>query len=942
MSVTALCVSSERIDYTAWNRSKIMLVGQGRAGKTALARSMMGEPFKETPSTIGGKLFEREIREGSVKGGKLAEHKRPEKELEWMVAKQGMQFSNELKERKKRAKQIQNVISNGIACSAYEESPAGTVATPHVLLEDSWMTPILKREETQTKNQFTANVNKTGIKWNDVDEEAMYKCFSENMNGHRHLSKLTISLCDFGGQEVFNALHAFFMTRCGVYLLVFDMELFLSKDEKDRESCHENIKFWMNSIAMHTYDEKTEKTAPVALVGTRRDKISNMEVHDKISAELEEKYGKHRVWPSLIHFHRDGKNKLFRSREPNALNYFPIDNKKRLLESTTLTQLLQNVETIIMESEEVKREIPVIWMKALDQIREKRKANECSFLWFHEVSKIGRKLGISLEGVSELLRYFYEMGVLIWIEEPGLREIVILDPMEYFVKPVTRIICKHLASKKDPYATKHELSVHKQCQRELSEDWKLMLEFGMVSDQLARRLLAGDREGEESVERILSLMSMYGLMIPLRGQEDPTLNCEATEMPMYFVPSLVPANPESIVISENSSDEKKLLSRLRQRFLSLTRFPSSFTVFLAFSLPTTSNSSFQLFSYDEVETNGFLPNGLFDRFIARILSNLPDLVMKSHDTRFIAFKDLMRIDCNGKLIRLTNHFHQNMIKMEIEEGNSVSDLRELVEEWLEVAKKLIRECYKCLEVTVLLPVECEEGKNGLVSLEGLLNTNQQNVMPEYISEDGLCRLSRAKFIELQSKWSSVVPVPPVPLDTSLSIPPLVNPTNPSHIMFSYCWGYKKDHVVAMEKKLREKGYDIWRDENGSSIVPPLAGDTDESMARAVEKSSLIIVFVSKAYFSSVNCKIEAQYCRQKRKPLLFVMLDENYHTSSSPEAVEGWLGLLIGTQLWYALWNVDQQLESTSSAIANLIGNISLLSQSQQVLGVTPPPAPLP
>jgi GTPase SAR1 family protein len=63
------------MEMVSWNRSKIMLVGQGRAGKTALARSMMGEPFKETSSTIGGELFEREIREGSVKGGKLAEHK---------------------------------------------------------------------------------------------------------------------------------------------------------------------------------------------------------------------------------------------------------------------------------------------------------------------------------------------------------------------------------------------------------------------------------------------------------------------------------------------------------------------------------------------------------------------------------------------------------------------------------------------------------------------------------------------------------------------------------------------------------------------------------------------------------------------------------------------------------------------------------------------------
>jgi hypothetical protein len=100
---------------------------------------------------------------------------------------------------------------------------------------------------------------------------------------------------------------------------------------------------------------------------------------------------------------------------------------------------------------------------------EKGKKEKKSFLLLEEVTEIGGKLGIiSLEGergggVSELLRYFYEMGVLIWIEEPGLREVVILDPIEYFVKPVTRIIYKHLASKKDPYVLKHELPFHKEC-----------------------------------------------------------------------------------------------------------------------------------------------------------------------------------------------------------------------------------------------------------------------------------------------------------------------------------------------------------------------------------------------------------------------------------------------------------------------------------------------
>ena len=36
-----------------WGRSKIMIVGEGRAGKTAFARSVIGQPYTETDSTLG-------------------------------------------------------------------------------------------------------------------------------------------------------------------------------------------------------------------------------------------------------------------------------------------------------------------------------------------------------------------------------------------------------------------------------------------------------------------------------------------------------------------------------------------------------------------------------------------------------------------------------------------------------------------------------------------------------------------------------------------------------------------------------------------------------------------------------------------------------------------------------------------------------------------------
>lgn len=50
-----------------WNRSKVMLVGQGRAGKSSLARLIMGYDFNlESPSTCGMDKFEVNVTTGFV------------------------------------------------------------------------------------------------------------------------------------------------------------------------------------------------------------------------------------------------------------------------------------------------------------------------------------------------------------------------------------------------------------------------------------------------------------------------------------------------------------------------------------------------------------------------------------------------------------------------------------------------------------------------------------------------------------------------------------------------------------------------------------------------------------------------------------------------------------------------------------------------------------
>ena len=176
-----------------------------------------------------------------------------------------------------------------------------------------------------------------------------------------------------------------------------------------------------------------------------------------------------------------------------------------------------------------------------------------------------------------------------------------------------------------------------------------------------------------------------------------------------------------------------------------------------------------------------------------------------------------------------------------------------------------------------------------------------------------------------------LPVPPTTL-VSLQPPPTIAPTAPpstlanstgKHIMISYCWT-QKELVRALATFLRENhGYDVWTDELGSQVCGKMAGRTDAKMAEAVEKSHTVLVFVSREYNASVNCQKEAEYAHQRKYNgkvnIRYVMMQADYTTVSQPHCIEGQMGLWIGTELWYPLFD-RSQIASTGIALAELIG----------------------
>ena len=70
-----------------WKRSKIMIVGEGRAGKTSLTNSIIGRDYVDTESTVGINQLTCDIKYTKTGGGKeWNQYEKPEKELEAALA----------------------------------------------------------------------------------------------------------------------------------------------------------------------------------------------------------------------------------------------------------------------------------------------------------------------------------------------------------------------------------------------------------------------------------------------------------------------------------------------------------------------------------------------------------------------------------------------------------------------------------------------------------------------------------------------------------------------------------------------------------------------------------------------------------------------------------------------------------------------------------------
>ena len=132
-----------------------------------------------------------------------------------------------------------------------------------------------------------------------------------------------------------------------------------------------------------------------------------------------------------------------------------------------------------------------------------------------------------------------------------------------------------------------------------------------------------------------------------------------------------------------------------------------------------------------------------------------------------------------------------------------------------------------------------------------------------------------------------------------------------HVMASYNWDHQ-DVILRVVVWLQDHGYLVWVD------TEQMKGSTVDTMALAVEGSEVVLIGMSRQYKESSNCRMEAQYVLQKKKALIPLKLVDGYEA-------DGWLGLMLGTSMWYALYGdtitSGSVFENRMAALSREIGS---------------------
>jgi len=371
-----------------WSRSKLMVIGQAKAGKTATVRSLLSLPFNpEWNSTEGIEIniTQAETAATVLKWKKLEEHRTSNFISEFCTQLAAVAYYDEAERQ-----------TAPVSKKEKNNQPDEDQVKKRTMGVDVKEVPVRDSREIDIRETGTVLPEK-------VQEDLLMKFDELLFLNSRGKNGVSFTIWDYGGQEVFYTLHHLFLTSYGVYLLVFDMQQ-LAKE--DCENAQKYILFWLNSVSLHAPD------APILIVGTMMDQLKKRRDIYNVNEKLMEVIGSGRY--SQI---------VDNTSEEKQLMFFPLSN----ISGRGIDNIRKSLENAVKDKDYVNQSIPLKWLYFLHLLQ---KSPDLKRIFLSDAYLIGRKAGITrTEEVNDCLELFHNLGLIVYLTATqNLRNVVALDP----------------------------------------------------------------------------------------------------------------------------------------------------------------------------------------------------------------------------------------------------------------------------------------------------------------------------------------------------------------------------------------------------------------------------------------------------------------------------------------------------------------------------------
>ena len=528
-------------------RVPLMIVGQDRAGKTSVKKSLKGICFNpDEDSTLGIEVDDYlfKVTTEIWKTGEIDEEANIDTTVTSFEHSAARWIAEKLTMHEKIA-EVKQTSSTESAGYDFEEIDDAKEGEPYETLSDanlleSSINPASTNTTDDEPNLSTREVRdpkelepeedlliKTLEKLPDFDDvvKLLPQFLRENWEDDKE--DIYSILWDFAGQSVYYVTHPIFLTRRAIYFLVYDLSRNPSdkakplvkqgvySDIEDKYNLKTNfdyLDFWMSSLASLVSD--CQQVEPEKLVPLRKFPAVFL-----VCTHADQPYCDHNPFKLASEIFGDLKNKPYGA---HLFDVFCVDNTKSGTESVCkeIVRLREAVHVVSKELPHVTEAIPIKWLKYENVLRVLMEKDQ-KFISLSTAKKIASKCcNINDNEVQTVLTFLHDLRVLIHFDDsPELSELVTLD-IQWLIDVFKNVITVR---------AHHE-------ERDFAPLWEKLEKKGILEENLLKHVWNSLVPQKKSHESLIAIMEKFSLMCPWPSSDDL---CNKH----YLVPSMLRTLP---------------------------------------------------------------------------------------------------------------------------------------------------------------------------------------------------------------------------------------------------------------------------------------------------------------------------------------------------------------------------------------------------------------